>query len=100
MNTSIPQAHTVIPQAHSVVPPRSVPGRPARRPEHLDLAAMRSRHGRVLGTLAVWRSRARARHELRGLALRGAEGVLEDVGLGRRTVDREAGRWFWQEFLD
>lgn len=71
----------------------------ARRPDHLDLAVMQRRHGRVLGTLRVWRNRARARRELQRLALWEPDSVLEDAGISRAAAEREAGRRFWQDFL-
>lgn len=72
----------------------------ARRPECLDLPKMQGRHGRLLGTLSVWRSRIRARREIRELALRAPDSVFADTGLTRAAVAREARRWFWQDFLD
>ena len=71
----------------------------ARRPEHLDVSVMRRRHGRILGTVWVWRNRVRARRELQGLALWQPDSVLEDAGITRVAAEREARRWFWQEFL-
>lgn len=69
-------------------------------PQHLDLAAMRGRHGMVLGTLAVWRNRVHARRELQRLALRAPDNVLADARTSRYAAECEARRWFWQEFLD
>lgn len=80
-------------------PHRRTPAPAARRPEHLDLARMQLRHGWVIGTLAVWRDRARARRELRELALRALDSRFEDTGMTREDAAREARRWFWQDLL-
>ena len=84
---------------HTVIPHCVVSKLPARLPDHLDLAMMQRRHGRVIGTLRVWQSRVQARRELQRLALCGPDSVLEDAGMTRAAAEREAGRWFWQDFL-
>ena len=73
--------------------------RTARLPDHLDLAMMQRRHGRILGTLRVWQNRMRARGEIQRLALWAPDSVLEDAGMTRAAAEREAHRWFWQDFL-
>jgi len=73
--------------------------RAARRPDHLDLAMMQRRHGHILGTLRVWQNRVRARRDIRRLALWEPDRVLEDAGITRTAAEREARRWFWQDFL-
>lgn len=83
----------------SVIPSCMLSNLPARCPDHLDLARMQRRHGRVIGTLRLWYNRAGARRDLQRLALRGADAVLEDTGLTRAAAEREARRWFWQDFL-
>ncbi|TVS07096.1 MAG: hypothetical protein EA407_00295 [Rhodobacteraceae bacterium] len=71
----------------------------ASTPEYLDLARMRQRCGWIIGTLRVWFNRAKARHQLEMLALQAPDSVFEDVGMKRGEAEREARRWFWQEFL-
>lgn len=83
----------------NVIPIRALITVMARRPDHLDLAVMQRRHGRVLGTVWVWRNRALARRELQRLALWEPDSVLEDAGISREAAEREARRWFWQDFL-
>ncbi|MGY6632554.1 MAG: DUF1127 domain-containing protein [Alkalilacustris sp.] len=73
--------------------------RAARCPEHLDLARMQRRYGRILGTVRVWQGRVQARRDIQRLALWGSDSVLEDVGITRSDAEREARRWFWQDFL-
>lgn len=81
--------------------PLFMPAEPAaRRPEYLDLAVMRARHGWLLGTLWVWHNRVHARREIQRLVLWAPESVLEDAGLSRDAAEREARRWFWQDFAD
>ena len=83
----------------TVIPLRVVSKLPARLPDHLDLARMQRRHGRVIGALRVWHNRVRARRELQRLALWAPDSVLEDAGMTRGAAEREARRWFWQDFL-
>lgn len=80
-------------------PPCDLSKRKPRLPEHLDIAMMQRRHGRILGTLQVWRNRIRARGEIQRLALWAPDSVLEDAGMTRAAAEREVRRWFWQDFL-
>lgn len=83
----------------TVIPLGAPAERTARCPEHLDLARMQRRHGRILGTVRVWQGRVKARRDIQRLVLWGPDSVLEDVGITRADAEREARRWFWQGFL-
>ena len=91
---------TVSTRSDDNVIPLCVPTkRAARLPDHLDLAIMQRRHGRILGKVRVWNARVRARREIRRLTLWNPDSVLEDAGITRDAAERESRRWFWQEFL-
>lgn len=68
-----------------------------RLPDALDSGHLTRRHGPVLGRILMWMGRARARHQLARLAAEEPDERLLDMGLSRKSIEAEAGRWFWEE---
>lgn len=62
------------------------------RLERIGVVSFGARLAGLVHRLLAWRERARSRRLLAGLD----DHVLRDIGIDRATVEREAGKPFWQ----